>query len=348
MMHRERLMRRSRPAFTLIELLVVIAIIAILVGLLVPAVQRVREAAAQAQCRNNLKQVALACHLYENTTKGLPLLYASSSQLGWITQLLPYIEQTSLYQQYNFNVPWFDASNANVVNQRIAILECPSNGSGPRVYTATDAGFAGQSPNPDTTFTVASTDYFALSAASSSTTPGANGIPPGYFYVYPSAASTTDLSGPFGAQSATPRPRPLLAVTDGLSNTLMVGEMSGRPWLFLTAGQQIMAGSFPSYVSAGNVDAPDNIPLDYGFGAWAQNDNFSVGTWSADGKAQGGPCALNCSNYRGVYSFHGTGAFAAFADGSVHFLNQDLAPVIFFALVTARGGETVPDLGAIE
>src|SRR5215813_5811469 len=105
---------QRRQAFTLIELLVVIAIIAILIGLLVPAVQQVRESANRSTCQNNLKQLALACHSYENVRKGLPLLYSSSNQLGWITQILPYIEQDSLSKQYNYGQPWFDASNANV------------------------------------------------------------------------------------------------------------------------------------------------------------------------------------------------------------------------------------------
>ena len=158
-----------RAAFTLIELLVVIAILAVLIGLLLPAVQKVRESAAPAKCQNNLKQLALACHAYENANNGLPLLYSSSNQLGWLTQLLPYFEQDNLQKQYNFSQPWFDASNASTIAHRIPILECPSSPV-VRVCTVTNPSFAGQSANPMTTFTAATTDYFAISAASSSTT----------------------------------------------------------------------------------------------------------------------------------------------------------------------------------
>jgi prepilin-type N-terminal cleavage/methylation domain-containing protein len=199
-------MRRSRFAFTLIELLVVIAIIAVLIGLLLPAVQRIRESAAQTTCRNNLHQLAIACHAYENNNNGLPLLYSSSSQLGWVTQILPYIEQENLYAAYNFSQPWFDASNAAAIRVRIPVLECPSDPVN-RVFTATDPGFAGQSVNPMTTFTTTLTDYFAISSASSTTTvKPPSTTPAGYFAAYPNASTSTDLSGPFGAQSTTPRP----------------------------------------------------------------------------------------------------------------------------------------------
>ncbi len=195
-----------RRAFTIIELLVVVAIIGILMGLLLPAIQGAREMARQTLCKQNLGQVALACHTHETMKKGLPLLYSSSSQLGWITQLLPFFERDNVARIYNFDQPWFDASNAQAIGQRIPSLECPSS-SLPHVYTATDPGFAGLSPHPMTTFTVADTDYFALSAASSSTTAKApSTTAPGYFVAYPHAPPSLDLSGPFGRR-ARPRSR---------------------------------------------------------------------------------------------------------------------------------------------
>jgi prepilin-type N-terminal cleavage/methylation domain-containing protein/prepilin-type processing-associated H-X9-DG protein len=347
-MYSQILRTPPRRAFTLIELLVVIAIIAILIALLVPAVQKVRESANMVQCKNNLKQLGLACHSYHDVKKGFPLLYSSSSQLGWMTQILPYIEQTPLYNQYNFNVTWYDARNLNVISVIIPTMVCPTSPV-PHLFTATDTAFTAASDpggTPDTTFTAASTDYFAFSSASSSKTAG--------YYApnaYP-AASGLDLSGAFGAQSSTPASFPITSIIDGTSNTMMIGEMSGRPWLYVSGYQKILSTTspLPTYVTSFG-DSADNIPLNYGFGSWAQNNNFGVGTWSANGMANnlttGGPCAINCSNYRGVYSFHPAGANAAFADGSVHMLGATMSPIAFFALVTARAGDEVTDLSAL-
>src|SRR5947209_3371936 len=109
-------MRRSRHAFTLIELLVVIAVIAVLLGLLLPAVQKVREAASRAQCANNLHQIGLACHDYLDSNQCLPPGYVAAAPYidgatdtapgwGWAAFILPYVEQDNLYRQLNFSQP---------------------------------------------------------------------------------------------------------------------------------------------------------------------------------------------------------------------------------------------------
>src|SRR5271166_1797478 len=112
--------RRRAAGFTLIELLVVIAIIAILIGLLVPAVQQVRESANRTTCANNLRQLGLALHNYHGDYKGFPpgrYAPANGSAHSFATLILPYMDQVNLYRQYNFNVTWSAAANDSGVIQ---------------------------------------------------------------------------------------------------------------------------------------------------------------------------------------------------------------------------------------
>jgi prepilin-type N-terminal cleavage/methylation domain-containing protein len=141
-------MRHARRAFTLIELLVVIAIIAILIGLLLPAVQKVREAAARLQCQNNLKQIGLAMHNYNDTRKAFPVGYYDPTpwpQLdngpgwGWGAFLLPYLEQDNLYRRINFNLDVGDPANAAIRTTFLPIYFCPSDNQ-VTTFTVTDGG----------------------------------------------------------------------------------------------------------------------------------------------------------------------------------------------------------------
>lgn len=215
---------RRRTGFTLIELLVVIAIIAILIGLLLPAVQKVRDAAARSQCQNNLKQIALAAQNYQGTMNTLPTGFNPNSYVGSVAYLLPYLEQNNLYNlipQYLFNpnvnqnVWWGDSSAWNAALTRVKTFECPADGS---LYTPSQGTWAYMTESGYTlnagyfagNYGLGATDYIANAGALGNVSSSGD-----TFY--------GQWVGPFYQASAVS----IVAITDGTSNTLMFGESLG-------------------------------------------------------------------------------------------------------------------------
>jgi prepilin-type N-terminal cleavage/methylation domain-containing protein/prepilin-type processing-associated H-X9-DG protein len=316
--------RHRRVAFTLIELLVVIAIIGILVALLLPAVQKVREAAARTQCQNNLKQIGLAMHNFHGTNEHFPgnlrLAAVSTVRVRWTTYLLPYFEQDNIYKGYNQNVNWSDAANLPYASLKLEVMRCPSVPTADRLDA--DPGINASTFSP----IVATGDYAGIYKVDPRLVALNIGVKPG------DGVMDKSQKVRFGD------------ITDGLSNTIHLTESAGKPSLY----------------RAGNlVSGPPGFTNGVQGGGWCRpaSEIPTLSGSSADGMTIPGTCAINCTNgqrvttypdpYYGtdgtgaVYGFHTGGVNALFADGSVHFIQQSIDIRIFAALVTRNGGEVV-------
>lgn len=220
--------KRSYRAFTLVELLVVIAIIGILVGLLLPAVQAVRAAARRAQCQNNLRQIGLAVLNYESAHMKFPPGQQWTNVEGqpnrldysWMSLILPQIEQGNVYDEIDFERPYLDTFNANVVDTVIPAFLCPSTAERDKQRNAFDV-----IPDYESTgVTLGCTDYMGSAGPSSSRENPDTGED--YERQQGILIGTKGLAGE--EVLLVPPPVRIGSVTDGTSNTMMVTECTGR------------------------------------------------------------------------------------------------------------------------
>ena len=307
-----------RAGFTLVELLVVIAIIGVLVALLLPAVQSAREAARRMRCTNQLKQIGLACHNVHDVTGTFPsghrVTYNGSTQvyfMGWAVQILPYIEQDALFKQYDDTVPNLHANNKFVRESFMATYTCPSELKTKQILipaTQADAGAAG-------TVAFMMSTYRGMSGVSATGFDQWAGYPT---EVIVNMAQGAGLRGmlhtdwPSGVS-----PERMANITDGTSNTLLVGERSTRTTL--NRGT-FWADSFNLYNLSGGYAQSAALLPDYDACIRVANDQ------------------AQCKY--GWGSFHPNQINFVYGDGSVRPVNLNLDMKIFTYLATIGNGES--------
>jgi prepilin-type N-terminal cleavage/methylation domain-containing protein/prepilin-type processing-associated H-X9-DG protein len=298
---------RRRSGFTLIELLVVIAIIAVLIGLLLPAVQKVREAAQRVKCQNNLKQIGLGLHNYHSSYGKFPVGDRGTGGIGtWQVDLLPFIEQDALYRGYQFGSyvggaekapKYSDSVNLPVTGQTLPILTCPSDPN------------AGQAKP----FGVSEHNYAINYGNTTRTQVTYNGV--------------TFLGAPF---SYAGKQFGIGDVPDGTSNTLLAAEvlqgvstssitdLRGFTWWGVAAGFETYNGP--------NSASPDSLQ----FTSYCNNL-----------PDQNLPCTVTAVNLLSARSRHTGGVNVALCDGSVRFVTDNVDINTWRALGTTAGGEAL-------
>ena len=303
----------GRRGVTLIELLVVVAIIAVLVGLLLPAVQKVRHAAANTRCLNNLKQIGLGLHNHHDRAGAFPAGYVCvvgplgddfGPGWGWAAELLPAVEQTGLYQAIAHDQLIADPKNTAARLTRPAVYVCPSAGGPDKWPMPQGKRYQGEEGESEAVTGPSLCDVAATH----------------YVGVYGTTEPGVDGNGLFSRNQTTR----LRDIIDGASSTLMVGERSPN------LGPASWVGSVYAAVL---VPPKDTIALpipDHACGLTLGHTGDRVGP-SEPG-----------SYINQFYSRHPGGANFAFADGHVSPIRTDINKVVYNALATRNGGEVIP------
>ena len=332
---------RRHRAFTLIELLVVIAIIAVLIALLLPAVQAAREAARRSQCVNNLKQIGLGLHNFEssqgffppsgirgsgyvqqmniNVDPGGGFIKTGPSASSYVfTHILPYMEQTNIYNAYNIKIDFRSSVNSTSIGTLIPSLLCPSSAESVKYHDFDDSnGDAVTTGGPWKGVHAAVSDYAVSNgiAAGLATSGMVDLADDGQYSMLQNVTGGQPNNVTYHAQ-----------VTDGTSNTIMMSESAARPFVYRRGGRR------DTSVTPGEGSA----------GGWADYDTgYTLHSYTYDGRATPGPCFTNCYNGNEDYAFHPGGANYLMGDGSVRFLKETMSVRLYVRLLTRSMGEVL-------
>ena len=335
--------RRTRPGFTLIELLVVIAIIAVLIALLLPAVQAAREAARRAQCTSNLKQIGLAIANYESSLGCIVPGYISAAGplsnfgvpgynpdpqtndngpgWGWLALLLPFAEQTPLYNAINVNLPTWVTDNSTAVVVRVNVYTCPSANDPTPTCPMVDAN---RNLLPVANPYFARADYqYNMGWNDTSITPANTN------YDDP----ILGCNGPIYRNSHISYAQ----VTDGLSNTVVSGEktpyLADASWVGIIPGYRHFA--YNAFASAGTGGA--GINYDYPGAILASHSGPSL----YESPQVIHPPNSPLGHTDEMYSLHPGGANVLLGDGSVRFIKQSINLLTWQALSSRSVGEVI-------
>ena len=338
--------QRTNPrlrAFTLIELLVVIAIIAVLIGLLLPAVQSAREAARRSQCVNNLKQIGLAVANYESSHGCIVSGYISSTGplasfgvsgynpdpqtndngpgWGWLALLLNQTEQSPLYNAINFNLPTWVADNATVVTVQIGVFNCPSANNPDGFCPMVDANL-NPLPVANTKFARANYQY-NMGWNDTSITPANTNY----------EDSIRGCNGPLYRNSRVT----YAGVSDGLSNTIIASEKSpflaDASWVGTIPGYRHFA--YHAFASAGTGGS--GVNYDYPGAILASHSGPSL----YESPQVIHPINSPLGHTDEFYSLHPGGGNVLFGDGSVRFIKQSINLITWQSLSSRANGEVV-------
>jgi prepilin-type N-terminal cleavage/methylation domain-containing protein len=296
---------KTNRAFTLVELLVVIAIIGMLIALLLPAVQAAREAARRMSCSNKLRQIGIALHNYHDVHNLIPPGRDNETMFGWGALILPFVEQGNLQSLIDFSEKMYNDPNRSTGRTLIPLFLCPSD----RERTVRDTLFF----NPDNFWAeeilpLAPSHYGGILSETISPC-GSEREADGWTLRNPELGSIL-MNQQIGFS----------AITGGLSNTAVIAEASS----YETIEPPVYGNG--SWISGTNIFRKTIAPINYR----PRCEHFNTATpWLCS----------ECSAYQyEMRSFHPTGAFALFADGSVHFLSETTAIEVLGRLCNRKEG----------